>query len=256
MAIVAPPIIEPDDAQSGHLPNAGPNVCLRSTETVTMSTLSRFLRRQRERRYQRKIDPVHALRRHLAVYVAEDRFEIGDYSYGTPVIRKWGRKSRLRVGKFCSIADGVEFILGGHHDMRRPTTFPLEEIFGEDRSADTTQFRGNIVIGSDVWIGINAIILDGVSIGDGAVVGAGAIVTRDIPPYSIAAGNPARVVRKRFPDEVAAALLEIRWWDLELPEIRSLAPMMTSSDIEAFIAAVKKQRLVNSHRTLHAGLES
>ena len=139
-----------------------------------MSALSQFLRRQRVRQYQREIDRVHALRRHLAAHVVEDGFEIGDYSYGTPIIRKWGRRTRLRVGKFCSIADGVEFILGCQHDTRRATTFPLEEIIGEGSSLDTTQFRGDIVIGSDVWIGANAIILDGISIGDGAVVGAGA----------------------------------------------------------------------------------
>jgi acetyltransferase-like isoleucine patch superfamily enzyme len=145
------------------------------------------------------------------------------------------------VGKFCSIADGVQFILGGQHDIQCATTFPLAKLLDEDPFTDTTQFRGDIVIGSDVWIGAGAIILDGVSIGDGAVVGAGAVVTRNIAPYSIAAGNPAQVIRKRFPDEVVAALLEIKWWDLEPSEIRSLLPAMRHGDIWAFIAEVRRR---------------
>jgi acetyltransferase-like isoleucine patch superfamily enzyme len=207
-----------------------------------MSALSRFLRRKRVRSYRRKVDPVHHLRRHLAVHVAEDGFEIGDYSYGNPIVRKWGPKARLSVGKFCSIADGVEFILGGNHDTRCVTTFPLGTIFGADAWPDTDQFPGRIVVGSDVWIGTGAIILDGVVIGDGAVVGARAVLTRDLPPYSIAVGAPAQVIRKRFSEEIIAALLEIKWWDLEISHVKSLLPLMRNGDLETFIAAVKELR--------------
>jgi acetyltransferase-like isoleucine patch superfamily enzyme len=205
-----------------------------------MSTLSQFWQKHRHRWHRRGIDKAHGLRRHLAYYVARHGFQIGDYSYGTPVIRSWGEGARLIVGHYCSIATGVEFILGGHHRPEHVTTFPMSAVFGTDPRADGPWSRGDIVIGSDVWIAAGATILSGVSIGDGAVVGARAVVTQDVPPYAVVAGNPARIIRKRFSDEIVNELLTLRWWTMRPELLRPLLPLLQSERLDAFIEECRK----------------
>ena len=147
-----------------------------------MSTLSAFLSKQRMRWYRRGIDRRHHLRRQLAYYVAVHDFEIGDYSQGDPIIRFYN-KSRLKVGKYCSIAASATFVLGGRHCTDTVTSHTLQPpAHGHGPP------QGDIVLGSDVWIAADALILSGVTIGDGAVVGAGAVVLNDVPPYGLAFG--------------------------------------------------------------------
>jgi acetyltransferase-like isoleucine patch superfamily enzyme len=207
-----------------------------------MSMLSEFWKRHRYRWYRRGIDEVHNLRRHLAYYVRKHGFEIGDYSYGTPTVRSWGEGSRLIVGKYCSIGPDVEFILGGNHHAGHVTTFPMSLALGTDRTEDTAWSRGDIVIGSDVWIGAGAAILSGVTIGDGAIIGARAVVTRDVEPYAVVAGNPAAAIRRRFSDPIVQDLLELRWWDLSRDQLLPLLPLMRSNRVERFIEACRKYR--------------
>ena len=129
----------------------------------------------------------------------------------------WKPGFRLTIGNYCSIADGVEFILGGEHDLNWVSTYPFIERWGvnELKHKITTKCRGDISIGSDVWIGHGAIILSGTNIGDGAVIGAGAVVRGDIPQYSIAVGVPAKVIKKRFSESIANQLSNTRWWALD-----------------------------------------
>jgi acetyltransferase-like isoleucine patch superfamily enzyme/acyl carrier protein len=199
-----------------------------------MSTLSAFLFRQRMRWHRRGIDRCHHLRRRLAHYVALHGFEIGDYSQGEPIIRLYS-KSRLKVGKYSSIAAGVTFVLGGRHQTDAVTTHLMQLPASEPGPA-----QGDIVIGSDVWIAANALILSGVTIGDGAVVGAGAVVVNDVPPYGMVLGNPARIFAKRFPDDLAAELMSLRWWDLERGQIETLRPLLLGTDVELFIDECRK----------------
>lgn len=123
------------------------------------------------------------------------------------------------IGKVCAIATGAKFMMNdANHRLDGPTTFPFP-IFGRDwlepfRGDFSLSGRGDTVVGNDVWIGYDSLILPGVTIGDGAVVGARAAVMRDVPPYAVVAGNPARVVRMRFDEAAVARLLEIRWWEL------------------------------------------
>ena len=125
---------------------------------------------------------------------------------------------RLIIGKFCAIGRGVEFIMNGaNHRMCSATTYPFN-IFGHGwekctPTLDALPFKGDTVIGNDVWIGQNVTILPGVHIGDGAIIGANAVVAGDIPPYTVAVGNPCRVVRRRFSEETTALLLRLQWWD-------------------------------------------
>jgi acetyltransferase-like isoleucine patch superfamily enzyme/acyl carrier protein len=201
-----------------------------------MSTLSAFLFRQRMRWYRRGIDRSHHLRRRLAHHVALHGFEIGDYSQGEPIIRLYD-KSRLRVGKYSSIAAGVTFVLGGRHQTDAVTTHLMQL-----PASALGPPQGDIVIGSDVWIGANALILSGVTVGDGAVIGAGSVVVNDVPPYGRVLGNPARIFGKRFSDDLVAELMSLRWWDLERAQIETLRPLLLGTDVELFIEECRKLR--------------
>ena len=154
---------------------------------------------------------------------------------------------KLIIGKFCQIAAGVEFVMNGaNHQMNASTTYPFN-IFGTWEQNAPAQsdlpLKGDTVIGNDVWIGQNVTILPGVHIGDGAIIGACAVVASDVAPYTIVAGNPAKLIRKRFDDELTALLLKFKWWDKSVEEINELLPILTSSDLEK-IKAELKARLV------------
>ncbi len=151
---------------------------------------------------------------------------------------------RLIIGKFCQIAAGVEFVMNGaNHQMNAVTTFPFYTLEGWDMSPPEKHdlpLKGDTVIGSDVWVGQNTVILPGVHIGDGAIIGADSVVGSDIAPYTVVVGNPARPLRKRFDDELIALLLDFKWWDRPIDEINSLIPLLTCSDLEKVKAELKK----------------
>ena len=152
---------------------------------------------------------------------------------------------KLIIGKFCQIAAGVEFVMNGaNHQMNAVTTFPFYTLEGwnmEPPAKADLPLKGDTVIGNDVWIGQNAVILPGVHIGDGAIIGASSVVGSNVAPYTIVAGNPARVLRKRFDDELAALLLRFRWWDKKIDEIDALIPILTCSDLESVREEIKKR---------------
>lgn len=152
---------------------------------------------------------------------------------------------RLIIGKFCQIGTGVEFVMNGaNHQMNAVTTFPFYTLEGWDMEppgADDMRYRGDTVIGNDVWIGQNATILPGVKIGDGAIIGASSVVGSDVAPYTIAAGNPAKFIRNRFDGELTALLLKFRWWDKPIEEINSLIPLLTDGDLKKIKNEIKKR---------------
>ncbi len=178
--------------------------------------------------------------------LAEYPFEIGEYTYGTPEIFWWEESVTLKIGRFCSIAEGVKIFLGGNHRTDWVTTYPFSakemtatwptatEIVGHPTS------KGDIIIGNDVWLGAHSSILSGISIGDGAVIGAHAVVTKDVPSYTIVAGNPAKIIRRRFSASQIELLLEIRWWDWEPEKIAHYLPLMCSPDIDRFLSESRK----------------
>jgi acetyltransferase-like isoleucine patch superfamily enzyme len=166
-------------------------------------------------------------------------YSIGEYTYGQPRIVKWTEKATLSVGKYCSIAEGVAIILGGEHKTNWITTYPFWVAGGD--FADLRDFpahngtKGDVIIGNDVWIGMNALILSGVTIGDGAVVGAGSVVAKDVGPYTIVAGNPATPIRKRFNEETIEKLLKIKWWDWDTARLKANMPLLISERITEFL---------------------
>lgn len=164
------------------------------------------------------------------------KYEIGEWTYGNPVIRSWDDRTKLKIGKFCSIASNVQLILGGEHRTDWITTYPFNEIFDEAKHySGHPATKGHIVIGNDVWIGQDAIILSGVSIGNGAVIGAGSIVAKDIPSYAIVVGNPAKIIRFRFSDSQIDKLERIGWWNWPLPKILDALNILLGNDINLFI---------------------
>ena len=148
-------------------------------------------------------------------------FERNNVLYHYPV-----NGDKLRIGKFCSIACGAKFLFNSaNHTLRSLSTYPFP-IFYEEWGLEGKDIRqawdnkGDIVIGNDVWIGYQAVILAGVTVGDGAIIGSRAVVTRDVPPYTIVGGVPAKPIRKRFDEETIARLRALRWWDWDQETIR------------------------------------
>ncbi|MEA5016706.1 MAG: Vat family streptogramin A O-acetyltransferase [Candidatus Limiplasma sp.] len=144
---------------------------------------------------------------------------------------------KLIIGKFCAIAKGIEFIMNGaNHRMNSVTTYPFNIMgHGWEKATPALEdlpFKGDTVVGNDVWIGQNVTVMPGVHIGDGAIIAAHCVVTKDVPPYHIVGGNPAKVIRKRFEDGLIRYLLELKWWDWPAPKIFENLDALCSGDLE------------------------
>lgn len=163
-------------------------------------------------------------------------FEKNNVLYHYPI-----NKDKLVIGKFCSIACGTKFMFtSGNHSLKSLSTYTFPIFFDEwnlDAKNITSAWdnKGDIVIGNDVWIGYEAVIMPGVKIGDGAIVGTRAVVTKDVPPYTIVGGVPARPIRKRFDDETIEKLLKIKWWDWDKEKIEKNISVIQSGEIDKLL---------------------
>lgn len=150
---------------------------------------------------------------------------------------------KLLIGKFCQIGRGVEFIMNGaNHQMNAASTYPFYIFNGWKQDPPTKEdlpIKGDTVIGNDVWIGQNATFLPGVHVGDGCIIGANSVVASNIPPYSVVVGNPARVIRKRFDDEMIELLERLEWWNKTINQIQKLIPLLSNSNIELVKKEIK-----------------
>jgi virginiamycin A acetyltransferase len=168
---------------------------------------------------------------------------VGKFSYCIDWLEVLNAEDKvpLEIGKFCSIGGGVTIILGAGHRTDWITTYPFSYIFKEFKNVKgLPATKGGVFIGNDVWIGKGATILSGVHIGDGAVVGTNSVVTKDVEPYTIVAGNPAKIIRKRFSQETINKLLEIKWWDWDLKKIKDNVPFLLSNKMDEFIDSNSK----------------
>ncbi len=171
------------------------------------------------------------------------QYDIGRHSYGNPEIRTWKEGSTLKIGAFCSIAKGVKIFLGGEHRIDWATTYPFPALWDCARNiSGHPRTKGDVTIGNDVWIGTESIIMSGVTIGDGAVVGARSVITKDLDPYAIWAGNPACFIKKRFPEIIIEELLQLKWWSLDDSELSHILPLMLNDNIEAFLSEAKHKK--------------
>lgn len=154
---------------------------------------------------------------------------------------------KLIIGSFCSIGTGAAFMMAGNQGHRNDwiSTFPFFFMPEEPAFADAMnayQPAGDTVVGNDVWIGAEAMIMPGIRIGHGAMIGSRALVTRNVEPYTVVGGNPARPIRKRFPEEDIAMLLEMAWWDWPIEQIKAAMPLLCSGDIKALNTFWKEKR--------------
>ena len=188
---------------------------------------------------------------YLKNVITESGIEIGDYTMYNDFVndpRDFEKNNvlyrypingdKLKVGKFCSIACGAKFLFtSANHTMHSISTYPFP-IFFEEWGLDVTNItsawdnKGDIVVGNDVWIGYEAVVLSGVTIGDGAIIGTRAVVTKDVPPYTIVGGIPAKPIRKRFSDEVISKLLELQWWNWPENRIKENIDVIQSGRIK------------------------
>lgn len=160
-------------------------------------------------------------------------YGIGIGTYGMPQVHDDKEGTTLRIGAFCSISSEVQIFLGKNHRTDWISSYPFPAFFEE--ASQIKEFgvsRGDVTIGSDVWLCANCMILSGVTIGHGAVVGAGAVVTRNVEPYSIVVGNPAQHVRWRFDEPTRIALLEAAWWEWPIEELHKIMPLLCSNQIQ------------------------
>lgn len=169
-----------------------------------------------------------------------EQYKIGRGTYGNPKVDNWGKMATLEIGAFCSFARGVTIMVSGEHRPGLVTTFPLVEYllptpFFRKGGSGQNYSRGDVKIGSDVWVGIDAVIRSGVTIGHGAVIGMRAVVTHDVPPYAVVAGVPARILKYRFPAEQRERLLRVAWWDWPDERIREFMPLLMSDRVDEFL---------------------
>ena len=152
---------------------------------------------------------------YLKNVITDPNIQVGDYTMYNDFVNQ----DKLIIGKFCSIACGAKFLFNSaNHTQRSLSTYPFPLFFEEwgldiKKVATAWDNQGDIIIGNDVWIGYESVIMAGVTIGDGAIIGTRAIVTKDVPPYTIVGGVPAKPIRRRFPDQVISTLLELEWWN-------------------------------------------
>ncbi len=190
----------------------------------------------------------------LKNFITNPNISIGDYTYyaGTPPENfekenvVFGVSSKLTIGKFCAIAAGTKFVLNdANHHMDGFSTYPFF-IFAKYNEEDcpgwgeyelTFPNKPDTVIGNDVWFGHESVIMPGVTIGNGCIIGSRAVVSKDLPPYSIAVGNPAKVIRKRFAEEVITQLEKIQWWNWSYDKISRNIASITGGDIEKLQSA-------------------
>ena len=171
------------------------------------------------------------------------QFEKNNVLYHYPIHRE-----KLIIGKFCSIACGTKFLFNcANHTLKSLSTYTFPLFYEEwelEKSNITTAWdnKGDIVSGNDVWIGYEAVIMAGVHIGDGAIIAACAVVTKDVPPYTIVGGTPAKEIRKRFDTEVIQQLLKLKWWDWSTNKIRQCLPYIAEGKLDELLA-MKKDRL-------------
>lgn len=201
-----------------------------------MLNLFQFFKKLRDQKKQKKLrnKPIRSLARFRERY---PRYTIGANCYGTPIIKFQHPESNLKIGAYCSIAKNVQIFIGGNHRTDWISTYPFPAFFkeaGHIKDFETT--HGDVIIGSDVWLCENCTILSGVTIGHGAVVANGAIVTKNVPPYAVVGGNPAKHIRWRFDENTREALLKSAWWDWPQDEILKIAPLLCSDNIADFLS--------------------
>ena len=182
--------------------------------------------------------------------ITAPNISVGDYTYYDDTVDPTGFEKnnvlfnypefgeKLVIGRFCQIASGTKFIMGAaNHRLNSATTYPFN-VFGGDWTKNTPPHmselprKGDTIIGNDVWIGRESVIMPGVKIGDGAIIAAYSVVAKDVPAYTVYGGNPSKFIKNRFDDELKDLLLRFRWWDLSPENLVDILPLLCDPDLE------------------------
>ncbi len=170
-------------------------------------------------------------------------YKMGVNCYGVPNIKHAHPDAILSIGNYCSIAKNVKILLGGNHRIDWVSSYPFPLLFTQaSHIQHYVTTNGNVTIGSDVWLCENCTILSGITIGHGAVIANGAVVTRDVAPYEIVGGNPAKHIRWRFDEPTREALLKSSWWDWPEAEVLSIVDNLCSDDLSTFLDYTKRRQ--------------
>jgi acetyltransferase-like isoleucine patch superfamily enzyme len=185
-----------------------------------------------------------------AGFVGKSPIRVGRFTYGFEniSIKEWGEGAALTIGSFCSIASSITIFLGGNHRLDWITTFPFGHIFQEELGGADIQghpaTKGDVIIGNDVWIGHGTTIMSGVSIGSGAVIAANSNVVKDVMPYEIVGGNPAKVIKTRFCKEITELLLTLEWWSFPVEVIKQINKDLSAEPtIDALLNLIKRYKI-------------
>ena len=218
---------------------------------VIMLGLSNIGNRLRAAFYNKKIvnavpeQPEEKANFYTKDLIDNPNYKIGDHTYGKPTVYDWDEGTKLIIGKYTAIASDVTILLGGNHRIEWATTYPFPAIANKWPMAAEIQghpwSKGNVTIGNDVWIGNNVTILSGVTIGDGAVVAACSVVVKDVPPYTMVGGNPAKYIKQRFSDAQVKGLLQLKWWSWPDKKVEKYVHTLCSSNIDSLLKLLPKK---------------
>ena len=211
---------------------------MRLFRTLILELKAHYLNSKNNKAQQKRFDkPKRTVERFNKKY---PNYKIGINCYGVPKVKHPHPDAILTIGNYCSIASNVEIYLGGNHRVDWVTNYPFPHFFQQtNHIQDYEVTNGDVSIGSDVWICQNVTILSGITVGHGAVIANGAIVTKDVEPYAIVGGNPAKHIRWRFDKEIRDALLESAWWNWPESEILNTIDIICSEDISNFLNYIK-----------------
>jgi len=202
-----------------------------------LKAIERFIRQKILRRGKKKTREDKCFQTDTKFIEKYPHYSIGIGTYGMPLVHDWNEGTTLRIGSYGSIASNVQIFLGGHHRVDWVTTYPFPARIAQQTDIDDfAGSNGDVIIGSDVWLASNAIILSGVTIGHGAVIANAAVVTKNVEPYSIVGGNPAKHLKYRFSSSIRERLLAVKWWDFPHDILANNIDKLCSGDIEAFLA--------------------
>jgi acetyltransferase-like isoleucine patch superfamily enzyme len=179
------------------------------------------------------------LKKYFTERYPEENINIGDFTYGDPIILNWNKNIKLLIGKYCSIAENVKFLLGGEHSVEWITTYPFTAFvhYFKDKGGEFKRVGNDILVGNDVWIGGDSKIMSGVKIGDGCIIGANSLIPKNkiIPDYTIWGGVPVKQIGQRFSDKNIKKLQEMKWWDWADKDMIKVIPILINENIELLI---------------------